>query len=41
MTLLSFTSLGILGVWLGFLVYGIMQEYLSKKRYEYISLESE
>lgn len=40
-TLLSFTPLGILGVWLGFLVYGIIQKYLSKKRYETISLESE
>ena len=39
-TLLSFTPLGILGVWLGFLVYGIIQKYLSKKRYETISLES-
>lgn len=40
-TLLSFTSFGILGVWLGFLVYGIIQKYLSKKRYENINLESE
>ena len=40
-TLLSFTPLGILGVWLGFLVYGVIQKYLSKKRYETISLESE
>lgn len=37
-TLLSFTSLGILGVWLGYLVYGIMQKYLSKKRYESLIL---
>ena len=37
-TLLSFTPLGILGVWLGYLVYGIIQKYLSKKRYENISL---
>lgn len=40
-TLLSFTPLGILGVWLGYLVYGIMQKYLSKKRYENINLWSE
>lgn len=40
-TLLSFTPLGILGVWLGYLVYGIMQKYLSKKRYENINLWNE
>ena len=40
-TILSFTPLGIVGVWIGYLVYGIMQKYLSKKRYETISLESE
>ena len=39
-TLLSFTPLGILGVWLGYLVYGIIQKYLSKKRYENINLKS-
>ena len=38
-TLLSFTPLGILGVWLGYLVYGIIQKYLSKKRYENINLK--
>lgn len=33
-TILSFTSLGIVGVWIGYLVYGIVQKYLSKKRYK-------
>ena len=40
-TILSFTPIGILGVWLGYLVYGIMQKVLSRKRYENIGLESE
>lgn len=40
-TLLSFTPLGIVGVWIGYLVYGIMQKYLSKTRYKKITLESE
>ena len=38
---LSFTPLGIVGVWIGYLVYGIMQKYLSKARYKKIMLESE
>lgn len=33
-TILSYTSLGIVGVWIGYLIYGIVQKYLSKKRYE-------
>ncbi len=33
-TLLSYTSLGIVGVWIGYLIYGIVQKYLSKKRYQ-------
>lgn len=33
-TALSFTSLGIVGVWIGYLVYGITQKYLSKNRYK-------
>lgn len=40
-TILSFTPLGIVGVWIGYLVYGIMQKVLSKRRYENISIESE
>lgn len=40
-TMLSFTPLGIVGVWIGYLVYGIMQKVLSKIRYENISIESE
>ena len=40
-TILSFTPLGIVGVWIGYLVYGIMQKYLSKARYKKIMLESE
>lgn len=35
---LSFTPLGIIGVWIGFLVYGMSQKYLSKKRYESFDL---
>ena len=31
--LLSFTPLRIIGVWIGYLTYGIMQKVLSKKRY--------
>lgn len=34
--LLGYTPLGILGVWLAYLIYGIMQKYLSKKRYNEI-----
>lgn len=37
-TILSFTPLGILGVWIGYLVYEIMQKILSKRRYEKINL---
>lgn len=33
-TLLSYTSLGIVGVWIGYIVYGVSQKYLSKKRYK-------
>lgn len=33
-TILSYTPLGIIGVWIGYLVYGITQKYLSKKRYK-------
>lgn len=33
-TILSYTSLGIVGVWIGYLIYGMVQKYLSKKRYE-------
>jgi len=33
-TILSFTPLGIVGVWIGYLVYGISQKILSKCRYE-------
>lgn len=39
-TILSLTPLGIVGVWMGYLVYGIMQKVLSKKRYKKISIES-
>lgn len=35
-TILSFTSLGIIGVWIGYLVYGLIQFLLSKKRYNII-----
>lgn len=31
--ILSLTPLGIIGVWIGFLLYGIVQKYLSKKQY--------
>lgn len=40
-TILSFTPLGIVGVWIGYLVYGISQKCLSKKRYKNLQLESE
>ena len=40
-TILSFTPLGIVGVWIGYLVYGFSQKYLSKKRYKNLQLESE
>ena len=33
-TILSYTSLDIVGVWIGYLIYGIVQKYLSKKRYQ-------
>lgn len=39
-TLLSFTSLGIIGVWIGYLVYAICQKNLSKNRYENLMMES-
>lgn len=39
-TILSLTPLGVVGVWTGYLVYGIMQKVLSMKRYEKISIES-
>lgn len=35
-TILSFTSLGIIGIWIGYLVYGLIQFLLSKKRYNII-----
>lgn len=34
--LLGYTPLGIIGVWLAYLIYGISQKYLSKQRYEKI-----
>lgn len=37
--ILSFTPLKIIGVWIGYLTYGMLQKVLSKKRYENISLE--
>lgn len=37
-TILSFTPLGIIGVWIGYLVYGIMQKELSKRRYKLLKL---
>lgn len=39
-TILSLTPLGIIGVWIGYLVYGISQKFLSKKRYKNLILES-
>lgn len=39
-TILSYTSLGIVGVWIGYLAYGIMQKYLSKTRYKKLTLEA-
>lgn len=33
-TILSYTPFGIIGVWIGYLAYGIAQKYLSKKRYQ-------
>ena len=39
-TLLAFTYLGIVGVWIGYLVYGICQKSLSKNRYENLMMES-
>lgn len=33
-TILSYTPLGIIGVWIGYLIYGIVQKYLSKRRYQ-------
>lgn len=32
--ILGYTPLGILGVWLAYLIYGIVQKYMSKQRYE-------
>lgn len=32
--ILGYTPLGIVGVWMAYFVYGIVQKYLSKKRYE-------
>ncbi len=34
--ILGYTPLGILGVWLAYLIYGIVQKYMSKQRYEEI-----
>lgn len=39
-TILSLTPLGIVGVWMGYLVYGIMQKILSKRRYKKISIDN-
>lgn len=38
-TLLSFTPLGIVGVWIGYLIYGITQKILSKKRYKDLKID--
>lgn len=34
--ILGYTPLGIVGVWLAYLIYGIVQKYMSKQRYEEI-----
>lgn len=36
--ILGCTSLGIIGVWTAYFVYGIIQKYLSKKRYEALNI---
>lgn len=37
-TVFSFTSLGIVGVWIGYLVYNLSQKYLSKNRYTVLKI---
>ena len=37
-TFFSFTSLGIVGVWIGYLVYNLSQKYLSKNRYKALKI---
>lgn len=37
-TILSYTPLGIIGVWIGYLVYGVSQKTLSKRRYKDLNL---
>lgn len=34
--ILGYAPLGIIGVWLAYLIYGIVQKYMSKQRYEEI-----
>ena len=36
--ILAYTPLGIIGVWLSFLIYCILQKYMSKRRIEEISI---
>lgn len=36
--ILGYTPLGIIGVWIAYFIYGIIQKYLSKKRYEELKI---
>ena len=36
--ILGYTSLGIVGVWIAYFVYGIVQKFLSKRRYEMLKI---
>lgn len=36
-TILAYTPLGIIGVWIAYLAYGVIQKYLSKNRYKEVS----
>lgn len=36
--ILGYTSLGIVGVWIAYLMYGIIQKYMSKKKYDKIKV---
>lgn len=38
-SILGYTSLGIVGVWVAYFVYGVVQKYLSKKRYEELKID--
>ncbi len=37
-TILGYTKLGIVGVWIAYFIYGVIQKYMSKKRYEQLKI---